>query len=258
MSRRTVRKDKYIDYVGEFHLNLVVEHGAVPVILPRVPGILAKLDAYEPFHGILLVEGEDVYPGSYGATYDSLTVEQRARIDALYSADTSVDLVKDELELELVRRCLKRGAPILSICRGSQIVNVACGGSLYLDVATETNSTVVHYNADNYDGHRHSLTIEPNTPMFNWFKTKEIMVNSYHHCGIKKLASNLRPMAHSDDGLIEAYYDPSRYDPKNGRYLVGLQFHPERMQDLVSIQFPLRRRHIGAFSPLQSGNGMLC
>ncbi len=75
----------------------------------------------------------------------------------------------------------------------------------------------------NYDTYRHPVSVEPGTPLARWYRRKTLDVNSYHHQGIRKLASRFRPMAHADDGLIEAYYDPQ------AAFTVGLQFHPERM-----------------------------
>eukprot|EP00188_Purpureofilum_apyrenoidigerum_P001597 Plantae.Rhodophyta-Purpureofilum_apyrenoidigerum.ctg18927.p1 GENE.Plantae.Rhodophyta-Purpureofilum_apyrenoidigerum.ctg18927~~Plantae.Rhodophyta-Purpureofilum_apyrenoidigerum.ctg18927.p1 ORF type:complete len:386 (-),score=54.05 Plantae.Rhodophyta-Purpureofilum_apyrenoidigerum.ctg18927:437-1594(-) len=232
VSRRHVRKGKYVDVVGEYHLNLVLEYGAVPVIVPRVKGILEHLHQFEPFHGLLLVEGEDVHPESYGSSYTQLSPEERARVEQKYSGDTAVDVVKDKIELELIRRCIKKSIPILSICRGSQILNAACGGELFLDIETQLGDSVIHYDGDNYDSHRHPILIEQNTPMDSWFGTDELMVNSYHHCGVKRLAPRFRAMARAPDGLVEAFYDPSSYSPSCGLFTVGLQFHPERMQDM--------------------------
>mmetsp|Transcript_5290 Transcript_5290/g.22477 ORF Transcript_5290/g.22477 Transcript_5290/m.22477 type:complete len:361 (-) Transcript_5290:459-1541(-) len=232
VSRRTVRKGKYVDFVGEFHLNLVLEYGAVPVIVPRVEGIEKHLEAFEPFHGLLLVEGEDVQPESYNSDYSTLTPHERAKVQAKFSGDTLVDPVKDKLEMELVRISVERGLPVLAICRGSQILNVVYGGDLYLDLETELGDKVVHYNTDNYDGHRHPIHIQRETPLEDWFGTSEALVNSYHHCGIKNLAPRFRPLALAPDGLVEGYYDPKCYDISAGQFIVGLQFHPERMQDI--------------------------
>mmetsp|Transcript_5510 Transcript_5510/g.16442 ORF Transcript_5510/g.16442 Transcript_5510/m.16442 type:complete len:385 (+) Transcript_5510:131-1285(+) len=234
VSRRHVRKGKYVDVVGEYHLNLVLEFGAVPVIVPRVKGILEHLDQFEPFHGLLLVEGEDVHPHSYGASYDVLNPEEREKVVQKYSGDTAVDVEKDKIELELIRRCMKKSIPILTICRGSQLLNAACGGELYLDIETQLGDSVVHYSTENYDGHRHPIYIEHGSPLYEWFQADEVMVNSYHHCGIRRLAPRFRPMAIAPDGLVEAFYDPSCYNPSRGKFVVGMQFHPERMQDMAA------------------------
>jgi gamma-glutamyl-gamma-aminobutyrate hydrolase PuuD/protein-arginine kinase activator protein McsA len=241
VSRRHVRKQKFVDFVGEFHLELVLGGGAVPVIVPRVPRMIDCLDSYEPFHGLLLCEGEDIDPKFYkhyenqgGVLADEETLR---RIRERHAEDTTYDTAKDSIEFELARRCLQRGIPYLGICRGSQVMNVACGGTLYADIEAELGDTVKHIDYNNYDGHRHRIRIVRDTPLYQWFEEDELWVNSYHHQGVKKLAPRLKPMAHADDGLVEAFYDPNCFDPTQGRLLVGLQFHPERM---VNVELALR------------------
>ncbi|KAH9321334.1 hypothetical protein KI387_015973, partial [Taxus chinensis] len=200
------------------------------------------LDNYEPIHGVLLCEGEDVDPLLYDEAICDLSPEELEEIRRLHSSDTAIDKIKDSIELQLVRRCMERNIPYLGICRGSQLLNVACGGTLYQDVEKEllrkSGCDVKHINYDDYDGHRHPLTVVDNTPLHLWFQNSfksendlQIMVNSYHHQGIKRLAERFKPMAHSPDGLIEAFYDPNAYNnPEEGKFIVGLQFHPERMR----------------------------
>lgn len=95
----------------------------------------------------------------------------------------------------------------------------------------------------NYDGHRHSINVIPNTPLHDWFKDSfvdekmEIMVNSYHHQGVKRLAQRFIPMAFAPDGLMEGFYDPDNYSPEDGKFIMGLQFHPERMRNHESDEF---------------------
>ncbi|VAH56286.1 unnamed protein product [Triticum turgidum subsp. durum] len=114
VSRRTVRKNKFVDFVGEYHLDLVVGHGAVPVIVPRVAGVHAMLDSFEPIHGVLLCEGEDIDPSLYDARRDgdgegdALSPEQLEAVRRLHPSDAAVDHEKDSIELLLARRCLER------------------------------------------------------------------------------------------------------------------------------------------------------
>ncbi|GJN37540.1 hypothetical protein PR202_gb26510 [Eleusine coracana subsp. coracana] len=254
VSRRTVRKNKFVDFVGEYHLDLIVGYGAAPVIVPRVAGVDALLDSFEPIHGVLLCEGEDIDPSLYDSNSDdSLTPEQVEEVRRLHPSDAAIDHSKDSIELRLARRCLDRNIPFLGICRGSQVLNVACGGSLFQDVEHElspsdsdsSGSAVCHINYDDYDGHRHPIRVVPGTPLHDWFadslldsESSELMVNSYHHQGVRRLAARFKPMAFAPDGLVEGFYDPDAYSPGEGKFTVGLQFHPERMRkDDVSDDF---------------------
>nr|ABK26991.1 unknown [Picea sitchensis] len=241
VSRRTVRKNKFVDFVGEYHLDLIVNYGAVPVIVPRVPGVELMLESFEPIHGVLLCEGEDVDPSLYDNELWGFSSEELEEIMRLHSSDTTIDRSKDSIEMQLARRCVERNIPYLGICRGSQVLNVACGGTLYQDVETElfkqSGVKVSHLNYDDYDGHRHPIKVVEDTPLQEWFESSlkgncvdHLLVNSYHHQGVKKLANRFKPMAFSQDGLIEAFYDLDDYNPEEGKFIVGLQFHPERMR----------------------------
>ena len=212
VSRREPRKHKLIDYVGELHLELLIRLGALPVIVPVVSGTPSCLPQYmEHMDGLLLVEGEDVEPKRFPAR----------KANFKYVEETHP--LKDEIELRLLRHALQNEVPILGICRGSQLLNVVCGGTLYGDVQREKGSDRPHIDYENYDTYRHPVSVTPGTPLARWYRRKALQVNSYHHQGIRDLAPRFKPMAHADDGLIEAYYDPK------AAFVVGLQFHPERM-----------------------------
>ncbi|KAK1660587.1 hypothetical protein QYE76_048746 [Lolium multiflorum] len=218
VSRRTVRKNKFVDFVGEYHLDLIVGYGAVPVIVPRVDGVHTMLDSFEPIHGVLLCEGEDIDPSLYDNDKDGLTPEQLEAVRRLHPSDAAVDHEKDSIELLLARRCLERGIPFLGICRGSQVLNVACGGSLYQDVDQElpshaSNTAVCHMDYADYDGHRHPVRVLPGTPLHEWF------------------ADSL------DGDEMMGFYDPDAYSPGEGKFMMGLQFHPERMRKAGSDEF---------------------
>jgi gamma-glutamyl-gamma-aminobutyrate hydrolase PuuD len=211
-ARRTMRKGKFIDYVGEYHLELLIDLKILPMIVPVVGGTPACLPQYmEQMDGLLLVEGEDVEPKRFASRRANFTYLEKTHP------------LKDEIEIQLLRYALRRGIPIMGICRGSQLMNTVCGGTLYGDVQKEKKSHRPHIDYHNYDTYRHPITVTPGTPLARWYRRKNLKVNSYHHQGIRELAARFRPMALADDGLIEAYYDPK------AAFAVGLQFHPERM-----------------------------
>eukprot|EP00287_Rhodomonas_sp_CCMP768_P027754 CAMPEP_0202853074 /NCGR_PEP_ID=MMETSP1389-20130828/90296_1 /ASSEMBLY_ACC=CAM_ASM_000865 /TAXON_ID=302021 /ORGANISM="Rhodomonas sp., Strain CCMP768" /LENGTH=454 /DNA_ID=CAMNT_0049531613 /DNA_START=104 /DNA_END=1468 /DNA_ORIENTATION=+ len=275
VSRRHVRKGKYVDFVGEYHIDLLQEFGAAPILVPRTTKTLNQLDAVGEYHidllqefgaapilvprttktlnqldafcaggvdGVLLMEGSDIgeqfHPFGEGP---NVPEETRQMIACKHASDCEIDEAKDNLEMALIRgMVLRDGVPFLGLCRGSQLLNVAMGGSLYCDLALEMKSHVVHMDYDNYDGHRHAVSVLRDTPLATWFPeafgggqgddlSGSLNVNSYHHQGVKELAASLRPMCYAEDGLVEGFYDPEMMAPEEGRFRVGLQWHPERM-----------------------------
>jgi putative glutamine amidotransferase len=207
VTRRMTRKDRAVDFLGEIHLELLVRLGLLPVMIPLAEGTLKCLPQYmEGMGGLLLAEGDDVEPTRYLAK----------KANFKYVEETNP--LKDELEIRLIRHAMRRRLPILGICRGSQLLNVVNGGTLYGDVHKEKGAGLRHIDltAGAYDTHRHPVTLVDETPLRRWYGERTIAVNSYHHQGIQ-------PMAYAEDGLVEAYYDPTT------DFTVGLQFHPERM-----------------------------
>jgi putative glutamine amidotransferase len=214
VTRRTLRKNRPIDYIGEAHLALLVRLKILPVMIPVVDGTLRCLAQYaEGMSGLLLTEGDDVEPTRYHAR----------KANFLHLEGTNP--LKDEIEVRLARRAMRLHVPILGICRGSQLLNVVCGGTLYGDVQKEKKSDLKHieHNMRRCDTYRHPITLVDGSPLQRWYRQATVKVNSYHHQGIRELAARFQPMAHAEDGLVEAFYDPKR------DFTVGLQFHPERM-----------------------------
>jgi gamma-glutamyl-gamma-aminobutyrate hydrolase PuuD len=241
VTRRTARKTLFIDYVGEQHLKLLVGIQVLPIMVPVVPGGEACLPQYaENMQGLLVVEGEDIDPKRYKA--------QSANFKYLQKTNP----LKDEIEIRLLRRALRLHVPILGICRGSQLLNVVCGGTLYGDVQKEKRSPLKHINFEHYDSYRHRITILPGTPLEKWYRRTTLRVNSYHHQGVRKLASRFRPMATAEDGLIEGYYDP------RAPFLVGLQFHPERMLEEAEGNWRIWRAFGAAVRDAASSRATSC
>jgi len=113
VSRRHIRKNKFVDFVGEYHLDLIVKNGAVPLIVPRVQRVHEMLESFEPIHGVLLCEGEDIDPSLYQADLSNLDPEVIEKIKEKHSGDTKVDKEKDSIEFALCRRCIAKGIPFL-------------------------------------------------------------------------------------------------------------------------------------------------
>lgn len=211
VARRLVRKNKIIDWVSEIHLSLLLQEDLFPVVVPLSSEVLEALPEYtERISGLVLVEGGDIHPCYTGSEVPAEKLNE-------------VDLVKDKIEFALLDHVSRRKLPYLGFCRGNEILNVSRGGTLHLDVYEDLGRKTLHLDSDHYDQHRHGLNVISGTPLFDWYRSDRLMVNSYHRQGIKTLGKGLKPMAVADDGLVEAVFDPSF------SFCVGLQFHPERM-----------------------------
>ena len=214
VTRRTSRKSRQIEYVGESHLENLLKAGLLPVMVPVAPGTLACLSEYSRgMQGLLLVEGEDIEPKRFRA--------RRGNFKYLEKTDP----LKDEVEMRLLRQALRERLPVLGICRGSQLLNVACGGTLYGDVQKEKKSRLKHIHYEHYDTYRHAVRIVEGSALHKWYGRTKLRVNSYHHQGVRELAPRFRVMAFAPDELVEGFCDPK------ADFVVGLQFHPERMAE---------------------------
>lgn len=217
---RALFKGKTLLFAEQSLLHWVMSAGAVPVLLPTVGGALFAADMVEQIDGLVLQGGADVSPRSYGE--EPLRPEWQG------------DAIRDAYEMELVHLCMARGKPILGVCRGTQVLNVALGGSLYQDIELLHEHKRVHRNWEAYDQHAHEVAVEPDSWLGRWYgATPErftFMVNSVHHQGIKALGNGLVVEARSlPDGVVEAV----RYEPigaPTASWVYGVQWHPEFMQ----------------------------
>ncbi len=208
--------------MGQRYVRVLVGVGALPWPIPLVPNDEPTLRAiYDSLDGVFLTGGVDVGPENYG--------EER------HEMCDRADPPRDWAEILLVRWALADHKPILGVCRGIQIINVACGGSLYQHVADQRPDAIKHdyfptvteYSRDYL---AHPVRVEADSRLGRLLGASELSVNSMHHQGIKRLARGLRPCAFAPDGLIEGV------ESANGTYLVGVQWHPEELADADASQ----------------------
>lgn len=223
-----LRKTRYIQYVGDQHLNLVLENGGVPLMVPNLQDNIDHIDIFlSDADALLLVEGEDISPEYYETEF-----RDRSLIDR-------TNAIRDRIEKYILQYALDRNLPILAICRGHQLLNVVLGGSLYTDVVKTRENSVKHLGEGKaYNALRHGLKIIENSLLHDIYGQPEIQVNSYHHQGIKTLGKGLKAIAFAEDGLIEAIILPDK------KFVVGLQFHPERCMEEYAGHREIFRRFI--------------
>lgn len=193
------------------YADAVVCAGGAPLLLAPLLGdvltaVLTHLD------GVILTGGAfDVPPALYGAPPSK-------RLGPLKPERTA-------FELSLLEGARARGLPVLGICGGMQLVNVACGGTLYQDLAEEFPDALAHEQPGDRRQPGHAVNPQPSTRLAMLVGAAPLPVNSSHHQGIKVLGHGLRESARSSDGLIEAIEAPG------DSFLMGVQWHPELLCD---------------------------
>jgi len=209
----TVRLDQGMRRVrlNAAYTTAVEAAGAVPLVLPpldRLGPVERMLDAAD---ALLLTGGEDVDPERYGAPRHP-TVEV-------------VNPVRDATEIALVEAARERMLPTLAICRGIQLLNVAFGGSLVQDIASERPDSLPHDRHAERAERVHDLEIEPASRLARALGTTRLAVNSLHHQAVDRVAEGLRATAWAPDGIIEGleWVGDDRW------WAVGAQWHPEEL-----------------------------
>ncbi len=207
--------------------------GGLPLLI--VPDLSAESlrIIYDQLDGVLLTGGGDVVPTLYGAP-DDMPLR-------------GLDANRDHSEISMTRWAIEDDKPLLGICRGIQVINVALGGTLYRDVASEYGQTVDHDRSRPKPGEMngHTVVVEGDSRLAALLGETTPAVNSFHHQAIRALGDSLRPVATSPDGLIEGI------ERADLRFFVAVQWHPEELYDDSE---PMRRLFAGFVA--QAANGI--
>ncbi|MGB6055030.1 MAG: type 1 glutamine amidotransferase [Burkholderiaceae bacterium] len=208
-------RGKTLQYLEESIAQWVMSRNVLVFMIPTVNnrGMLHHSDIRlrdyaKHLDGLVLQGGADVSPQTYAETATR--------------PEWSGDRARDMYELELLHEFIEAGKPVLGICRGCQLINVAFGGSLYQDIATDVPTAIEHVN-DRYDSHYHPISFPPGSSLAALFRPQqEYLVNSIHHQAVKELGRDVTVEAVSGhDNIIEAI----RY--RKAPFVMGLQWHPE-------------------------------
>jgi len=208
-------RGKTLQYLEESIAHWVMSRDVLVFMIPTVghqgmlhPSNIRLRDYAKHLDGLLLQGGADVSPQSYE--------------EATTRPEWPGDRVRDMYELELLHEFVESGKPVLGVCRGCQLINVAFGGTLYGDIATDVPTAGLHV-SEHYDQHRHSIRFPDGSTLVNMFPNqREAIVNSIHHQAVKSIGRDLNIEAVSaSDGIIEAV----RY--RKAPFVVGVQWHPE-------------------------------
>ena len=199
------------------YLNAILQAGGVPLPIPSILSEEDFLDMYSRLDGILFSGGGDV-------SIEYFNGSDHPRIG-------EVDNRRDTTEITLMRTAVNDGKPILGICRGAQVMNIALGGTLYTHIPDQLKGALDHdYPGDLRRVLVHPVNVDETTRSAEIFGETLLNVNSLHHQGLKDIAPSLRAAGHAPDGLVEVVEIPDH------PYAVAVQWHPEWLTDQTFMQ----------------------
>jgi putative glutamine amidotransferase len=196
--------------LGMKYLEAIGRAGALAVVVPPMPGpaIPALLDRVD---GVCLSGGPDIHPTVYGAEPHPELGPTEPRLDAF--------------ELALARAADERDMPILAVCRGMQVLNVARGGTLHQHIPDVVGDTVTHRQPGAPGDPIHGVTVAAGSRLHEIVGRRHVQVNSFHHQAVDVLGERLTVTAHAGDGTVEAF------ESAGSRFVVGVQWHAECLVD---------------------------
>lgn len=203
--------DKSFAYVKTGYYKGILKAGGLPVIIPAMEETDVLEELVDTVDGILLTGGPDLDARLFG--------------EVNLPCNGSISPVRDTMEIYLARKTVERNKPLLGICRGAQLINVAFGGTLYQDIPSQIQEPQVlkHDQAAPAWYPFHDIYIEEGSRVSRWFTTKVAGVNSFHHQAVNVVAPGFIVTAKTEDGIIEAI------ESRNHPFVVGVQWHPEAM-----------------------------
>lgn len=198
-------------FIGNGYVNGVNKAGGFAVLLPLTDEKLLLEQAISQCDGFLLSGGPDIDASTYG--------------ELNYNFNGEISPYRDKMDISIAKMAVEQGKPVLGICRGMQVLNIALGGTLYQDIHSQIKDRdLIKHSQEAPKWHPiHDISIEKNSRLWHIFNKDCISVNSFHHQAVKDVGSRLKVTAVSPDGIIEAVEHESHI------FAVGVQCHPEIM-----------------------------
>ncbi len=214
----------------------IIAAGGLPLILPCEPDAALTAAFVQRADGVMLTGGDDVQTKLF-------TTQMPAKLARTVSLP---EPERDLLELQLIDEIFRQRKPLLAICRGHQMLNVALGGTLVVDIPTQLPHALEHRRMDRKTEPVHDMTLTPGSQLAGLLGCSTIGVNSTHHQSIDRVAVPLTISAQSEDGVVEAV---ELKDAGQLPYLQSVQFHPERLYDRYPKFLELFRSFVRACAP---------
>jgi putative glutamine amidotransferase len=195
--------------VSTDYIQAVIKFGGVPIVLPNLQE--EGIDSFvQLIDGLLLTGGGDIDPTLFGE-------EPLQKLG-------NITPERDEFEIAIIQKMLKLNKPILGICRGFQIMNIAVGGDMYQDIYTQTEKRLLQHTQHAPRWHAsHFVQVKKGTILSGIVQREKFKINSFHHQAVRKIPNEFKVSALASDGIIEAF------ESKIHTFVMGLQWHPESM-----------------------------
>jgi putative glutamine amidotransferase len=221
-------EDGQVDEDTQAYLDAIAVAGGEAVLLPQATDATSADEALAMVDCIIMTGGEDIDPSLYGQEADEMLEE--------------INTARDTSDYWMITEALAQDVPMLATCRGMQMLNVVCGGTLIQDIPTQYSTEVSHRDPELEDFAYHTITVEADSLLSEIMadtlgEDMQLEVNSWHHQGVETVGEGLVVTSYADDGLVESLEIPGT------TFVMGVQFHPEWFVedgDLAYLPFFLR------------------
>jgi len=221
--------------LSETYQQVLMGVGAIPLALPLTTSRRVIAECVSRCDGVLLTGGDDVEPKFYTK---KLSAKLRKTVGVTHGD-------RDRRELILIEEVFRQRKPLLAICRGQQILNVALGGSLVVDIPSQIPGALKHRRMDKKCEVVHEVALTSDSLLAKLTGTQRLGVNSTHHQAVGRVAKDLRVTGRSDDGVVEAL-ELKQGAKRKLPFLVSVQFHPERLAKKHGEHREIFRRFVKA------------
>lgn len=197
-------------YVNRDYVTCILQAGGIPLLLPIIDEIAVIHEQILRIDGLVLSGGQDVSPHYY----------KEEPIPEMGSVSPD----RDFFEIHVIKSAISLQKPLLGVCRGLQMLNVACGGSLFQDIPAQIKeSKLAHQQKEHRTLGTHEVDIAQDSHLFRILRKMSVQTNSFHHQAVKEIAPGFRVVGRSRDGVVEAI------ERVGGPFALGVQWHPEMM-----------------------------
>lgn len=196
--------------INNGYIQSILNAGGIPLCIPNatpIENVIERLD------GLLVIGGDDIHPSFF---------DEDPHVGLGH-----VDPARDDSDLAAIKQAMAHQLPLLAICRGEQVLNIAFGGTLYQDIPRQLPNAIQHKQQSARDTRIHTVNVRPDSKLADIVGTS-IMTNSFHHQSVKDVKAPLSISASTNDGVIEAI------EHDDYPFCIGVQWHPEELKDEAS------------------------